>query len=107
VETFSFEPDSSKSINAHRSSGFTIAPLFRSEHLSAVCIRLELVGIIGRHEASCRRLFAVMTGSTLVSGDDGVEHGHSAREAAIWQASETHEPRSDSGLVAIAIEGDS
>jgi quercetin dioxygenase-like cupin family protein len=106
METFSFGADSSKSINAHGSSGFAIAPLLRSARLSVVCIRLEPGGIIGRHEAGSRQLFAIVQGSALVSGADGVEHGLSAGEAAIWQASEMHETRSDSGLVAIAIEGD-
>jgi quercetin dioxygenase-like cupin family protein len=106
MEIISFAPSSSRSINDHGSRGFTVTPLIRSEHLSAVCIRLEPGGVIGRHEAADRQLFAVVAGSAFVSGGDGVERTLTVGDAAIWQAAEMHETRSEEGLVAIALEGD-
>jgi quercetin dioxygenase-like cupin family protein len=106
MEIISFGPSLSRSINDHESRGFTVTPLIWSEYLSAVCIRLEPGGVIGRHEAASRQLFAVVAGSAFVSGDDGVERALTVGEAAIWQSAEMHETRSEEGLVAIALEGD-
>ncbi len=106
MEIISFGTSSSRSISDHESRGFTVTPLIRSEHLSAVCIRLEPGGVIGRHKAASRQLFAVVAGSAFVSGGDGVERALTVGEAAIWQSAEMHESRSEEGLVAIALEGD-
>jgi quercetin dioxygenase-like cupin family protein len=106
MEIISFGPSSSRSINDHDSCGFTVTPLIRSEHVSAVCIRLEPGGVIGRHQAASRQLFAVVAGSAFVSGGDGVERTLTVGDAAIWQSAEMHETRTEEGLVAIALEGD-
>lgn len=105
MEIISFGASLSRSIIDHESRGFTVAPLIRSKHLSAVCIRLEPGGVIGRHQGTSRQLFAVVAGSAFVSGGDGVERALTVGEAAIWKSAEMHETRSEEGLVAIALEG--
>jgi len=106
MEITSFVPNTSRSVSEHGSIGFRVAPLIQGEHVSAACIRLDPGGVIGRHEAVGRQIFAVVEGSAVVSGDDGVEYRLSEGQAAIWQPSEMHETRSEDGLVAIVIEGD-
>ena len=71
-------PNSSRLISDHESRGFTVTPLVRSEHLSAVCIRLDPeVSSEGTRPpvASCR----VVAGSAFVSGGDGIERAHGRR----------------------------
>ena len=90
----------------HGSHGFRIVPMARSEQTFVACIRLTAGGVIGRHEASGRQVFAVVDGDAVVSGTDGVEEGVLPGAAAIWEEGEMHQTRSVSGLTAILIEGD-
>lgn len=80
--------------------------MVRSEQAFRACVRLTPGGLIGRHEATGRQVFAVVEGDAVVSGADGVEQVVLPGEAAIWEEGEMHQTRSVSGLTAIVIEGD-
>jgi GrpB-like predicted nucleotidyltransferase (UPF0157 family)/quercetin dioxygenase-like cupin family protein len=63
-------------------------------------------GLIGRHAAATRQLFAVVAGDGWVSGGDGRARPIEPSQAALWDAGEDHEAGTDSGLTAICIEGE-
>jgi GrpB-like predicted nucleotidyltransferase (UPF0157 family) len=62
-------------------------------------------GLIGRHPATSRQLFAVVSGSGWVSGAGGLRRTIAAGQAALWEQDEEHEAGSDRGLMAVCVEG--
>lgn len=83
-----------------------IAPLGRLGAAQATVARLAARGVIGRHDAVGAQLLAVLEGTAIVSGADGTEHEIGPGRAAIWDAGESHETRTTTGLVALILEGD-
>src|SRR3954462_9592520 len=100
-----FSAEDPRPPEAHGSSGFSISPLSSSLGASfQAVVRLEPGGRIGRHPTVASQLLAIVAGSGTVSGDDGVEHAVGIGDAAVWDAGERHETRTDDGLTAIVIE---
>ena len=88
-------------------SRFTLSPLTDPEGKArAACFHLPPGGLVGRHPAATKQLFCVVDGEGWVSGGDGVRVPISAGQAAYWEADEEHEQGTDTGLVAITLEGD-
>jgi mannose-6-phosphate isomerase-like protein (cupin superfamily) len=102
-----FGPLEGRPIERFGSVGFSIAPLARIGDGQLVCARLEPGGRIGRHPAVGRQLLAVVAGSGTVSGGDGVERQVGPGDAVVWEPGEEHETRTDAGLTAIIVEGES
>jgi hypothetical protein len=69
------------------------------------CLALEPGGVIGTHPATIPQLFLVISGEGWTAGPDGervpVAAGHGVR----WDAGEIHTTGTDTGLVAVAVEG--
>jgi mannose-6-phosphate isomerase-like protein (cupin superfamily) len=68
------------------------------------CMHLGADGILGRHPAASAQLFCVVAGEGEVSGADGVAVTIRAGEAALWEAGETHETTTRTGLTALIYE---
>ena len=100
-----FGPDTGRPIHLFGSSGVRLAPLGRGA-AQVVVLHVEPGGRLGRHPAVVRQLLAVVAGAGSVSGGDGVEHPVAPGIAAVWEAGEEHETRTDSGLTAVVVEGD-
>jgi quercetin dioxygenase-like cupin family protein len=101
-----FAAENARPIEAHGSSGFSISPLASSLGASfQAVVRLQPGGRIGRHPTVGPQMLAIVVGSGTVSGRDGVEHAVGVGDAAVWDAGEEHETRTDEGLTAIVIEG--
>ncbi|HVM57895.1 MAG TPA: cupin domain-containing protein [Gaiellaceae bacterium] len=83
----------------------TVARLTRPGSFQAAIFRIAPGGRIARHPAAAPQLLAVLEGSGVVSGGDGVEEPIAAGEAVVWAEGEEHETRSDAGLVALVLEG--
>jgi quercetin dioxygenase-like cupin family protein len=102
-----FAAEEARPIEAHGSTGFSISPLSSSPGASFEAIlRLEPGGRIGRHPAVGRQLLVIVAGRGNVSGGDGIEHVVEIGDAAVWEAGEEHETRTDDGLTAVVIEAD-
>ncbi len=100
-----FAAETARPIETHGSLGFSISPLSSSPGTSFQALaRLEPGGRIGRHPAVGRQMLAVVAGAGIVSGGDGVEHAVGIGDAAVWEAGEEHETRTDDGLTAVVIE---
>jgi quercetin dioxygenase-like cupin family protein len=91
--------------------GVTVAPLtqpFQAGALvQAAIFRFEPGGRIRRHPATYPQIIAVLEGSGEVSGADGVDEPIGAGEAVFLHEGEDHETRSETGLTALVIEGES
>jgi quercetin dioxygenase-like cupin family protein len=88
------------------SERFTVTPMAQVARGVVTCLRLGPGGRIGRHATVRPQLFLVVAGNALVSGEDGTEHALKPGHAALWDAGESHETRSLSGMMALVVEGD-
>lgn len=87
-------------------SRFRIGPLTGDNTRARVqVLYLPPQGLIGRHETVLRQLFAVVSGTGWVAGEDRARRDVSAGYAAVWEEGESHEAGTDTGLTAISIEG--
>lgn len=68
-------------------------------------VHLAPGGLVGRHPAASRQLFAVVAGSGWVSGGDGSRRPIRTSQAALWEPGEEHEAGSDEGLTAVCVDG--
>ena len=101
-----FGPEESRSIDHHESSSFRVTPLAKIAGEAQIAVaHLGPGGRIGRHPATVRQILAVVTGSGWASGADGIEHELGPGIAALWEAGEEHETRTDHGVGAVLIEG--
>ncbi|MDA8313484.1 MAG: GrpB family protein [Actinomycetota bacterium] len=105
MQIFRFDPEVSIPID-HFGSDFRIGRLTEEGTKGRVqVLHLGPGGMVGRHRTGLRQLFAVVSGSGQVSGNDGSYRVIRAGQAAVWEAGEEHDVRSDDGLVALCVEG--
>ena len=111
VERFSFASDMAFVPRGDLLEGVTIAPLTepfeRGALVQAAILRFEPGGRLRRHPATLPHILAVLEGSGEVSGANGVDEPIGAGEAVFLHEGEDHELRSDPGLTALVIEGES
>ncbi len=118
MRLFSFEQNTGKPLTQwidakgvpHRvdpkTSKVVISPMFGSDAPSRfACFHVAKGGFIPRHPASGPQLFAVVSGSGWVSGDDGHKVPIDAGRAAYWERGEMHESGTDDGMSVIVVEG--
>lgn len=70
------------------------------------CMHLEPGGRVGAHRATTPQLFLIVSGEGWVRGPEPERTAISADQAAFWESGEEHESGSDTGMVALVIEGD-
>jgi len=89
----------------------SIAPLTQPSEegalVQAAIFRFEPGGRIRRHPVTYPQIIAVLEGSGEVSGPDGVDERIGAGEAVFLHEGEDHETKSEVGLTALIIEGES
>jgi quercetin dioxygenase-like cupin family protein len=71
------------------------------------CMRLAPGGRVGAHQATTRQLFLVISGEGWVRGPELERTPIVVDQAAFWEPGEEHESGSETGMVALVIEGDS
>lgn len=105
VRIFRFDPEVSIPVD-HFGSDFRIGRLTTEGAVARVHVmHLAAGGLIGRHPTGSRQLFAVMSGSGWVSGDDGARRPIRSGQAALWEPGEEHEAGADDHLTAVCVEG--
>jgi quercetin dioxygenase-like cupin family protein len=105
VQIFRFDPEVSIPVSQFGSS-FAIGPLIGPDsNVQIQIIHVRPGGLIGRHLASGRQFFAVVTGSGWGSGPDGQHRTLRAAYGALWEEGEEHEAGTDTGLTAACIQG--
>ncbi|WP_193605441.1 cupin domain-containing protein [Nocardioides dongkuii] len=93
-------------VDAHGSRGFDVTGLGITAEAHLVTVRLRPGGVVGRHPAAARQLLVVLSGDAVVSGSHGDPVVLEPGQAAVWEPNELHETRSETGLVALLVEGD-
>jgi hypothetical protein len=92
---------------------------FGSEHLTITgivhvtsgdvhigCMHLGPGGRVGAHQADTPQLFLVVRGEGWVRGPEPERTAIVVDQAAFWEADEEHESGTETGMVALVIEGD-
>jgi mannose-6-phosphate isomerase-like protein (cupin superfamily) len=118
MRLFSFEPNNGRPLTqwidakgvSHRvdpkTSKVVVSPIFGSESASRfACFHIGQGGFVPRHPAVGPQLFAVVSGSGWVSGDDGVKVPIRTGQAAYWEPGESHESGTDEGMRVIVVQG--
>jgi quercetin dioxygenase-like cupin family protein len=109
VKRFRFGEDAAFAPREDLLDGVTIAPLTRSlsddAPVQAAVFRIAAGGGIKRHEASVPQVLAVLEGSGLASGSDGIGEPIATGDAVYWAAGEEHETTTATGLTALVLEG--
>lgn len=104
ARTFRFDKELGRQITQY-GSDFVMSRLFHSSDLHVGCMRLEPGGLIGMHRASAPQLLAVVDGQGWIRGEAGEKTPISAGGAVFWEQGEMHETGTDSGMMAIVVEG--
>ena len=111
MERFSFTPEAAFVPRGDLLDHVSMAPLtqpFEEGALVGVAIfRFEPGGRIRRHPGTYPQIIAVVEGSGEVSGANGVDEPIGAGEAVFLHEGEDHEMKSEAGLTALIIEGES
>lgn len=106
MKLFRFDPQVGITIEQFESRN---AVMTRVAHItqpaSVRCFYLDPGGIIGYHPASENQLFIVVDGEGQVRGQSDQFISIAKGQAALWEAGEWHESRTDTGMVAVVIEG--
>jgi quercetin dioxygenase-like cupin family protein len=111
VERFSFAPEAAFVPRGDLLDHVSMAPLTQPFEegalVGAAIFRFEPGGRIRRHPGTHPQILAVLEGSGEVSGENGVDEPIGAGEAVFLHEGEDHEMKSEGGLTALIIEGES
>ena len=104
MRIFGFGPEHGRRVDRF-GSDFTISRLVHTEETHVGCMRLGPGGVVGYHEATTYQLFAVVEGEGWVRGEGPERTPIHAGEAAFWGPREWHAAGTETGMVAIVVEG--
>ena len=106
MEFFSFAKEHGYAV-AQFDSNFTLARLARTEGRTVISyMYLEENGIIGYHMTPVNQILYVVQGEGFVCGETKEYKRIQAGEAVFWTRGEWHETKTEKGLTAIVIEGE-
>ena len=95
-----------RQVHAHGSSGFEWGALTEpGARVMMSTATLEPGGTIGRHDAHDRQLLILLSGSVTVVNGDGGGAALMPGQAAVCEAGESHEARTDGGATLLFVEG--
>jgi quercetin dioxygenase-like cupin family protein len=108
MRLYSFAAANGRSITEFGSERVAITGIVRvtGGDVQLGCMHLEPGGRVGAHQATPRQLFLVVRGEGWVRGPEQERTAIVADQAAFWEDGEEHESGSDTGMVALVIEGD-
>lgn len=111
MERFSFASEVAFVPRGDQLDHVSVAPLTQpfveGALVQAAIFRFEPGGRFRGHPATYPQIFAVLEGSGEVSGANGVDEPIGAGEAVFLHEGEDHEMKSEAGLTALIIEGES
>lgn len=93
-------------VNAFDSRASIAQLMGATDSARTVVMHLPADGLVGTHDAAVHQLFCVVAGEGWVAGADDVRHPIGPFQAAEWAAGERHTSGTDTGMVAVVVEGD-
>ena len=105
MEIFQFDR-AERIIEAHGSIGLRATRVAAGPgQVRLTCLNVEPGGVIGTHPATDAQLFLVISGDGWTAGPDGERVPILTGWGVRWEAGEVHTSGTDTGLVALAVEG--
>jgi mannose-6-phosphate isomerase-like protein (cupin superfamily) len=106
VEIFRFDRGE-RIVRSYGSQGFRATRIAAGDgRLRLTCLTVEPGGVIGTHPATEAQLLLVVAGEGWTAGPDGQRVPIAAGWGVRWDAGESHTSGTDTGLTALAVEGD-
>lgn len=105
MKLFRFDPV--MPITQFGSMNVVAAPVMRNDiGIQVVWMRLDAGGRLGNHQAVKNQLFIVTSGNGWVQTESGDKTAVTVGQAAFWQSGEWHASGTETGMMALIIEGD-
>ncbi len=106
MKIYDFGSDHGEKIDKFNSN-FIFSKIIRSTtEVKVSCFHLGAKGIVGFHQAVTPQLFLVVKGRGWARGKFPNKTPIAENQAVFWDKNEWHEAGTDTGLVAIVIEGE-
>jgi hypothetical protein len=106
LKIYRFDAEVGKSIS-NFGSRFIVSGIMRLNAEAQIsCFHLDSNGLVGIHQAVSSQLFLVVGGKGWVRDEISGQVPISAGRAAFWDKNEWHEAGTDTGMIAIVIEGE-
>jgi len=106
VEIFRFDR-AERIVSRHGSQGLRATRIAAGNgRVQLTCLTVEPGGVIGTHPATRAQLFLVVAGQGWTAGPDGERVPVAAGWGVRWDAGESHTTGTETGLTALAIEGE-
>lgn len=106
MKLFDFSNEVGRQLTLFDSNNTVYTPLVTQDNRVKVsCMHVAPQGVIGFHEATIDQLFLVVSGEGWVRGAEKNRTPIQAGTAAFWAAGEWHESGSETGMMAIVVEG--
>ena len=105
MQILDFSSTLGRPLTAFGSHDVSFIPILRRAPASIVCMRVQPGGTIAAHPAAADQLFLVVEGEGWVRSTPNAPVRITPGQAAFWKAGEHHEANSETGLVAIILEG--
>jgi hypothetical protein len=86
------------------SRGVRMQELPRREDSRTHVAHYDAGSVLGRHPGQLWQLFAVISGSGWVSGQDQVRQPCTAGDAFVWSPGESHASGSDQGMTVVIVQ---
>lgn len=108
MRIFRFDSSAGRQITQFGSVNVVMSPIQQgSGPFQIGCMHLNPGGNVGVHPAVGPQLFLVVQGEGWVRGKGPEHRPIAAGQAAFWQAGESHESGTDTGMDVIVVEADS
>lgn len=105
MELFKFDKSKGKEISKFNSD-FIMSRIIQTTQAAHIsCMHLEENGVVGFHQAVSPQLLLIVSGGGLVRGEQEEYFKVGAGDAVFWNKDEWHETKTDTGLMAIVVEG--
>jgi quercetin dioxygenase-like cupin family protein len=107
MKVFRFDPNVGRPLTAFGSHDVMLSRILRaSSGVQIGCMHVQPGGVIGLHQAVGPQLFLVVQGQGWVRGKETPRTAIHAGQAVFWEDQEWHETGTETGLMAIVIEGE-
>jgi quercetin dioxygenase-like cupin family protein len=106
MKIFRFDPDVGKEIEQFGSVKAIISRILHLEDEAVISsVHIQPGGKIGHHQAASPQLFLLVKGEGWIRGENDEKIAVQEGQAIFWEQGEWHESGSESGMIAVIIEG--
>jgi len=107
MRIFRFDAAVGRPLTEFGSHDVVITPIMRTKvGMQAAVMHIQPGGVVAYHPATWPQLFMIVQGEGWVRGTEPEHTPIAAGQAAFWVPGENHESGSETGMVAVVLEGE-